>query len=466
MPSKVNLLAGLGSMLIGLGVFGVTARGAELSKPIPAHVTFTVSSGTFNASLTFNGSSQASDQFSVAVVYPAELEPDGTLAVTGPGSYQPGFPGQYHYSDSSYSVDCRGTLPVGPGASAPAATVGAQSPQTLTVQSVTAVDQSGAGYEGCQGTAPGSGLPFDGSGEAADFSGAFAPGLPDVFSARLTIPPGALWKGFYEKSVSSGHDAVAQVPASCADQFGVPEGTCQMSLTWSGTVRISADNCQRHIFSITCIGPATKDQAAHDLADMKANDDAVSATVTGLCSARPPRFRDPTNPGNQYVGPAMCAGGTLWRSSRRSDESADERVIADPPDPRYKIVAVPRVKDGRLVRRTRRALPRLAAWIHHEDLIAANLTAMTTALDRAASALGAGDTDALTRQENAVARYAASAGTLMESEGTLARAAARQLRGLRGAPSARRTAERIARLIADAKGLAARSRYGRALQAV
>ena len=82
-----------------------------------------------------------------------------------------------------------------------------------------------------------------------------------------------------------------------------------MSLRWTAYVRISADNCQRNLFSITCIGPKDKKDAQGDLNDMQADDAAVNATVQQLCASRPPRF-DPTNPGNQYVGPAMCAGAT------------------------------------------------------------------------------------------------------------------------------------------------------------
>ena len=73
-----------------------------------------------------------------------------------------------HYTDTTYAVACQGTIPLGPAASPPVATVTATSPQTLVLETVTAVDQSGsAGFESCQGTAPGDMLPFDGSGEAA-----------------------------------------------------------------------------------------------------------------------------------------------------------------------------------------------------------------------------------------------------------------------------------------------------------
>jgi hypothetical protein len=459
---RVSVLMGLVVVLCG----NAQATAPSPTTVIPAHVTFSVFGGAFTGALTFNGASNASDSFGFVVTYPAEIEEDGTLAVTGPGTYMAGFPGTYHYTDSTYSVDCRGTIPLGAGAAAPTATVSATSPQTLVVQSVTAVDQNGSsGFETCQGTAPGSGEPFDGSGEAASLVGAFAASLPDVFSAKITIPSGRLDGGFYEHDVTSSVDVAAQLPPSCADQFGVPQGSCQMTLSWTGTVRISADNCRRNIFSITCIGPRDKQDAKSDLDSMHANDPAVNGSVQQICSStRGPRFRDPNNPGNPSVGFAMCGGASAWRSARRSEEKQDEQVIADPPDPAYSKVATPHVNDKRAIEKVKRGLPRFAAWIHREDVLDATLIAMTTALNRASGAALAGATGALTSQETAVAHYAQQAGALMRSEPAVAGAAARELRRLQGSRGAHAVARRLAALVDDPKVLASRVSFGRALE--
>lgn len=53
-----------------------------------------------------------------------------------------------------------------------------------------------------------------------------------------SLPPDALKSGSFTKDVS-GADAPAQLPASCSDQFGLPDGQCPMSLQWSGTITIS-----------------------------------------------------------------------------------------------------------------------------------------------------------------------------------------------------------------------------------
>ena len=109
---------------------------------------------------------------------------------------------------------------------------------TLTVQSVTSVDQNNQGGQiSCQGTDQ-FGNATDLSADAANLAGAFGPSLPDVLSARFSLPPEALKSGTFTKAVSST-DAVAQLPSSCADQFGLPEGQCPMSLSWSGTIKIS-----------------------------------------------------------------------------------------------------------------------------------------------------------------------------------------------------------------------------------
>ena len=106
------------------------------------------------------------------------------------------------------------------------------------MQSITSVDQNNqTGQVICQGTDQ-FGNAVDLSSDAANLSGAFEPYLPDVLSARISLPPDALKSGTFTKAVSSA-DAVAPLPASCADQFGEPEGQCPMSLSWSGTIKIT-----------------------------------------------------------------------------------------------------------------------------------------------------------------------------------------------------------------------------------
>lgn len=76
------------------------------------------------------------------------------------------------------------------------------------------------------------------SSDAANLSGAFGPSLPDVLSAHISLPADALKGNTFTQAVSNA-DALAQLPSSCADQFGEPEGQCPMSLSWSGTIKIT-----------------------------------------------------------------------------------------------------------------------------------------------------------------------------------------------------------------------------------
>jgi hypothetical protein len=468
----------LSAAILATAACGGSAQAAtptSSSATIPAHVTFKVSDGTFVA--THNqgagNTTQATDSFGFSVSYPAEIDADGLLAITGPGAYGsiPGngtspnglpIPGTYHFTDSFYNVDCRGTIPLDPGAASPAGSVSTTTPQTLGVQSLTGVDLSGnSGYEGCQGAPDQNGNSFDGQGEAANNVGVFELWLPDIFSARLTIPPGALDRGSYTKEVTSA-DAVAQVPSSCSDEF--PGGTCSMSLTWSGEVDITADNCHPyHLRARVCVGPKQKKDAASDLTGMQADDAAANATEKSVCSKAGGSFK---NRDGKFSGLALCLGVKAAQVERSSEESNDQEVMADPPDSNYNTVAVPHLNDARTIAKVKRTLPRFAVWLHHEDRIDAIYTAMTTSLNRAASASAAGATSALTLQTTAIARYAQQLGPLMRSQPPRARAAARELRALTGTRGARAVARRLAALLADAKLLASRTKLGGALELI
>ena len=106
------------------------------------------------------------------------------------------------------------------------------------MQSITSVNQNDqTGQVNCQGTGP-LGDSVDLSADAANLAGAFQPYLPDVLSARITLPRRAQER-LVTQAVGNSADGVAQLPSSCADQFGLPEGQCPMSLSWSGTIKIS-----------------------------------------------------------------------------------------------------------------------------------------------------------------------------------------------------------------------------------
>jgi len=203
--------------------------------------------GTFSAT---NGAQTDSPEHSDVALkwtttYAGDLQPDGsiTFTATGPGAPTEVLPGSaptdgtYHFTSSGLNTaDCSGSLPAAPGASDPVATL--DSNGTLTVQSITSADQNNeTGLVNCQGTDM-FGNAVDLSADAANLSGTFAPSLPDILTARISVPPDAIKNGTFTKAVSSS-DALAQLPGSCADQFGEPEGQCPMSLTWSGTIKIT-----------------------------------------------------------------------------------------------------------------------------------------------------------------------------------------------------------------------------------
>jgi hypothetical protein len=234
------------AMLAAVLVLGAAAGAASAAtQPLKVVMEFD-GTGTFSAT---NGAGTDSPEhtdvaLSWSTTYVGDLEPDGsiTFQATGPGA--PGEvlqttappPGKFHFTSmASTTADCTGPLPVAPNPPAPEATLDSG---TLTVQSITSVDQNNqTGQVICQGTGP-TGDAADLSSDAANLSGAFEPYLPDVLSAHISLPADALKSGTFTKAVSSA-DAVAQLPGSCADQFGEPDGACPMSLSWSGTIKIT-----------------------------------------------------------------------------------------------------------------------------------------------------------------------------------------------------------------------------------
>jgi hypothetical protein len=241
-PPLVALLAAV--LILGSGA---TSASAADSAPPPLTVLLEFDgTGTFSA--TNGAGTDTPEHTDVALkwmtTYVGKVQSDGsiTFQATGPGPGGEVFqttappPGTYHFTSMGLSTaDCTGTLPAAPEAPAPEASAAAG---MLTVQSITSVDQNNqTGQVSCQGTDQ-FGNATDLSSDAANLSGAFEPSLPDVLSARISLPADALKSNRFTKAVSNA-DAVAQLPSSCADQFGEPDGQCPMSLSWSGTIKIT-----------------------------------------------------------------------------------------------------------------------------------------------------------------------------------------------------------------------------------
>ena len=236
---------GWAALLTAVVALAAVASASAATPPLKVVMEF---DGTGNFSATNGAGTDTPEHSDVALqwstTYVGDLQPDGsiTFQATGPGA--PGEvlqttappPGKFHFTSSGLNTaDCTGPLPVAPNPPEPEATL---DNGTLTVQSITSVDQNNqTGQVICQGTDQ-FGNAVDLSSDAANLSGAFEPYLPDVLSARISLPPDALKSGTFTKAVSSA-DAVAPLPTSCADQFGVPEGQCPMSLSWSGTIKIT-----------------------------------------------------------------------------------------------------------------------------------------------------------------------------------------------------------------------------------
>jgi FecR protein len=223
-------LARVVTILVGATALAVPARSLA---DVPVTVEFS-GSGTYSTTNMPGEQSQTSSTVALdwTSTFPASLAQDGTLTPTALGTLTKG-PGTFTFSDPSFNVSCSGEAPIAASATPPSLQV---SGSTITVQSATAFDSDGSsgGYASCQGTAPGSGDPFDGSGEAASDVGVINPYLPDVLSARVQLP--SLLGGQVTVPVTNA-DAPAQLPASCADQFG--DDACNMSLSWSGTITVT-----------------------------------------------------------------------------------------------------------------------------------------------------------------------------------------------------------------------------------
>lgn len=241
LPLTAALLA---SVLIG----GALTESASADAPTPPLTVLLEFDGTGTFSATNGAGTDTPEHTDVALkwstTYVGQVQSDGsiTFQATGPGA--PGEvlqttappPGTYHFTSSGLdTADCTGSLPAAPDAPAPEASAAGG---TLTVQSITSVDQNNqTGQVSCPATDQ-FGDTTDLSADAANLSGTFEPSLPDVLSARISLPADALKSNTFTKAVSNA-DAVAQLPSSCADQFGEPEGQCPMSLSWSGTIKIT-----------------------------------------------------------------------------------------------------------------------------------------------------------------------------------------------------------------------------------
>lgn len=242
----VGRRCGWAALVAAVLMFGGGAASASAAtEPLKVVMEFD-GTGTFSAT---NGAGTDTPEHSDVALkwsttYAGDLQPDGSITFTATGAGAPGEviqttappPGTFHFTSSGLNTaDCTGSLPQAPGAPSPTATL---QNGTLTVQSITSVDQNNqTGQISCQGTDQ-FGTSTDSSADAANLSGAFQPYLPDVLSARISVPADALKSSTFTQAVSSG-DAVAQLPGSCADQFGLPEGQCPMSLSWSATIKIS-----------------------------------------------------------------------------------------------------------------------------------------------------------------------------------------------------------------------------------
>ena len=176
------------------------------------------------------GESRAHDDLAWTAEY--ELRREGEkLEPVGPGALTAG-PGSFRFQWPEYHVDCAGSLADGPQLPEiePAGGVGLQRFELKPIGGL--LDESGlVNYLGCQGEI--SGLPFDGSGEAADqTAGALNPSLPYALEIALEIPDAAAKAGSYTRHVTEA-DGEEHLPASCDDQFGTQPGECTMSLHYT-----------------------------------------------------------------------------------------------------------------------------------------------------------------------------------------------------------------------------------------
>jgi hypothetical protein len=215
-------------------------------QPIPVHVTFN-GSGQFHYDNSEGSHAVADDQLDWTVEYRAELQPDGTLtSVSTPPSTTAG---TYTFTDDFYEVACSGSIstvpqpgPFPPGApNPPPETTPVPQADGLVIQGITYLSTDPSRFADCVGARG----DFDGSGEAADGVGTVLnQSLPGALAARIPqIPRQAFLAGgvaLRTIAVSSA-DAPTQIPASCADLFGIDDpAKCTESLSWSGTVLLDA----------------------------------------------------------------------------------------------------------------------------------------------------------------------------------------------------------------------------------
>jgi hypothetical protein len=211
------------------------------AAPLPVHVTF-AGSGLFHLTNTEGSNRVLDEKLDWTVEYRTLLNPDGTLATA---TAQPVMaPGTYEFHDDFYGINCAAALsaqppptfpgdPFPPPASTPQPQAGGNDVQSITYLSP---DPDSAAYSQC--------------GEVGDVEASRAAAgvlddyLPGVLTARLSpVPRSAFLAGgaaLRVERVSDG-DAAAQLPASCAESYGIQDPSkCTMRLSWSGTVILDA----------------------------------------------------------------------------------------------------------------------------------------------------------------------------------------------------------------------------------
>jgi hypothetical protein len=193
------------------------------------------------------GESRGHDDLAWTAEYELNREVE-KLEPVGPGALTAG-PGNFSFRWPEYQVSCAGPLADGPQLPeiVPAGGVGVQRFELKPIDELR--DESGlVNYLGCQGEI--SGLPFDGSGEAADqTAGALNPSLPDALEVNLEIPDAAAKAGSYATHVTEA-DGQGHLPSSCDDQFGTQPGECTMSLHYTGTITLAPRSCVASVNAI------------------------------------------------------------------------------------------------------------------------------------------------------------------------------------------------------------------------
>lgn len=214
--------------------------------PIPVHVVFN-GSGQFHYDNSEGSTAVADDKLDWTVEYEAALQPDGTLTSVSAAPLTTA--GTYTFTDDFYEVACSGTIstvpeagPFPPGSpNPPPETTPAPTADGLVIQGITYLSTDPGRFANCVGARG----DFDGSGEAADGVGTVLnQSLPGALAARIPqVPRQAFLAGGVALRIFpvSDADAPTQIPASCADLFGIDDPSkCTESLSWSGTVLLDA----------------------------------------------------------------------------------------------------------------------------------------------------------------------------------------------------------------------------------